>query len=76
MTDHIRTRKALRDIADVAAFDGLLNTLTISEQDKQLMQLHYIEHQDFRFIGDVLGLSESTVRKHHRRILRKITDHL
>ena len=61
---HIETRRYLRRISDVAAFN--------EEQEKQLMQLHYIDKQDFRFIGDKLGLSESSVKRKHREILRTI----
>ena len=69
---HIETRRYLRWISDVAAFNELLDAVILSEQEKQLMQLHYIDKQDFRFIGDKLGLSESSVKRKHREILRTI----
>lgn len=69
---HIETRRYLRQISDVAAFNEVINAVILSEQEKQLMQLHYIDKQDFRFIGDKLGLSESSVKRKHREILRTI----
>ena len=69
---HIETRQYLRRISDVAAFNEVINAVILSEQEKQLMQLHYIDKQDFRFIGDKLGLSESSVKRKHREILRTI----
>ena len=69
---HIETRRYLRRISDVAAFNEVINAVILSEQEKQLMQLHYIDKQDFRFIGDKLGLSESSVKRKHREILRTI----
>lgn len=69
---HIETRRYLRQISDVAAFNEIINAVILSEQEKQLMQLHYIDKQDFRFIGDTLGLSESSVKRKHREILRTI----
>lgn len=69
---HIETRRYLRQISDVAAFNKVINAVILSEQEKQLMQLHYIDKQDFRFIGDKLGLSESSVKRKHREILRTI----
>lgn len=69
---HIETRRYLRQIANVAAFNEVINAVILSEQEKRLMQLHYIDKQDFRFIGDKLGLSESSVKRKHREILRTI----
>lgn len=69
---HIETRRYLRQIANVATFNEVINAVILSEQEKQLMQLHYIDKQDFRFIGDKLGLSESSVKRKHREILRTI----
>ena len=69
---HIETRRYLRQISDVAAFNEVINAVILSEQEKQLMQLHYIDKQDFRFIGDKLGLSESSVKRKHRELLRTI----
>lgn len=69
---HIETRRYLRRIANVAAFNEVINAVILSEQEKRLMQLHYIDKQDFRFIGDKLGLSESSVKRKHREILRTI----
>lgn len=76
MSDHIRARRVLKSIPDVAAFNELLDELTISEQDKLLMRLHYIEGKDFRYIGDLMGFSESSVKKHHKRIIQKVVRHL
>ncbi len=69
---HIETRRYLRQIADVAAFNELLDAVILSKQEKQLMQLHYLDKHDFCYIGDKLGLSESSAKRKHREILRII----
>ena len=73
MSEHIETRKKIKDIADISSFNSLLNATTLSDTDKKLLQLHYIQGKDFRYIGDMLGYSESTIKKKHRKILRKIS---
>ena len=73
MSEHIDTRKKLRGIASVSSFYSLINSATLSQTDKQLLILHYIDGKDFRFIGDTLGYSESTIKKKHRKILAKLS---
>lgn len=69
---HIETRRKLKEIYDVCTFRQLLDTVTISQEDKELMNLHYIEDKDFRFIADQLGYSEATIKRKHRKILKKL----
>ena len=73
MSKHIETRKKLKGIADISSFTSLLNATTLSDTDKSILQLHYIDEKDFRFIGDMLGYSESTIKKRHKKILNKIS---
>lgn len=72
MTDHIRTRQKLKDICLIDTFDGLLEQCTLSDTDKQLLRLHYIQEKDFRYIGDTLGYSEATIKARHKKALRKL----
>lgn len=72
MSKHIETRNKIKSIADISSFSDLLNKSTISDEDKLLLKLHYIQGKDFRYIGDMLGYSESTIKKRHRRILKKL----
>lgn len=74
MSKHIETRRKVKEIADISSFNSLLNSTTLSDIDKQILVLHYIDDKDFRYIGDMLGFSESTIKKRHRRILKKISD--
>ena len=72
MSEHIDTRNKLKGIADISTFTSLIDSVTISESDKQILMLHYIEDKDFNFIGDMLGYSESTIKRKHRKALAKI----
>lgn len=71
-SEHIETRKKIEDIPSVSTFDNLLDSSTLSEEDKHIMRLHYIEDRDFSYIGEELGYSESWLKKRHRKMLKKL----
>ncbi len=73
MSEHIDTRRRLKSIPLISDFNALLNLCTLSEEDKEILRLHYIQEKDFRYIGDRLGYSERTIKERHREALRKIS---
>lgn len=73
MSKHIETRRKLKEIADISSFTSLINAATLSHTDKQLLLLHYIDEKDFQYIGDMLGFSESTIKKRHKKALNKLS---
>ena len=72
MSEHIETRKQIQNIYSVKTFEELLENCILTEDDKTLMRLHYLKGCDFRFIGDTLGFSESTIKRRHKKILQKL----
>ena len=72
MTEHIRVRKKLKEIPLVATFEGLLAECTLSDTDKEILRMHYLQEKDFRFIGDALGFTEATIKARHRKALKKL----
>lgn len=72
MTEHIQTRKKLKGICRVSTFEELLAQCTLSDTDKEILRLHYLQEKDFRYIGDMLGFSEVTVKQRHRKALKKL----
>lgn len=70
--ENIKTRRKLESIPLAADFESLLNLCCMSEENKEIMRLHYIEEKDFRYIGDRLGYSESAMKKRHAKILSKL----
>jgi len=72
MTEHVETRNKLRSIVEIQTFSDLLNRCILSEEDKQIMELHYLHDKDLRYIADFLGYSEGTIKKRHRKILKKL----
>lgn len=72
MSTHIETRSKLKEIHRVQSLNELLDSCVLSNEEKQLIRMHYIEDKDFRYIGDFLGYSEITMKRWHKRILRKL----
>ena len=73
MSSHLDTRRKLKDIPDVSRFDDLLERSTQTDEDKEILRLHYLKGKDFRYIGDTLGYAEVTIKKRHAKALAKLT---
>lgn len=71
---HIETRRLLKAIPTKKEFESILDQSTLTPDDQILLRMHYLEGKDFRFIGDTLGFSESTIKYRHQKALRKIGD--
>lgn len=72
MSDTIETRKRLKSIPTVSRFDDLLEQTTLTDIDKEILRLHYLKGNDFRYIGDTLGYAEVTIKKRHIKALKKL----
>lgn len=72
MSKHIETRNKIKDIPRVSSFTELIDSAMLTEEDKIMLKLHYIDGHDFRYIGDTLGYSESTMKRRHKKALAKI----
>jgi DNA-directed RNA polymerase specialized sigma subunit len=73
LSTHLDTRKRLEAIPSVRRFDDLLNESTLSDEDKEILRLHYLKGKDFRYIGDTLGYAEVTIKKRHVKALSKLS---
>lgn len=72
MSKHIETRKKIKSINRKVDFNSLIEECMLSDKEKQLMRLHYVEDKDFNFIADTLGYTSAGVIKMHKRILNKL----
>lgn len=71
-SEHIKTRNKVKEIASITTFNELLDACTLTDEDKEILKMHYLQGKDFRYIGDALGFAESTVKKRHRKALQKL----
>lgn len=72
MSEHIEVRRRLRNIASVAEFERLLNSRMITETDKKILRMHYVEGKPLGYIADIIGYSKDQIKKRHRYILRRL----
>lgn len=73
MSAHTDTRKKLKQIPKVSTFCELLDSCTLSDEDKLITKLHYIQNKNLGYIADTLGYSESAIKKKHSKILKKLS---
>ena len=73
MSRHIETRRKLQEVPLVSEFEAILNLCTLSDEDKNILRMHYIQKKDFRYIADSLGYSEKTIKQRHKDAQRKIS---
>lgn len=71
MTEHIKTKHILKE--DISVLMRILSNDFISDEDKVLLRLIYIDRQDFNFIADKFNVCEQTIKKRHRLILQKVS---
>lgn len=66
------TRNKIKDISDIKTFENLLNMSTLTEEQKQIIRMFYLEEKSINYIADILGMSAKTVSNKHRKALMKL----
>ena len=72
MTEHISTRKAIRNISDKKKFKEMLDKVILTEEERQIMELHYLKGMSLLQISYQLDYAEVTISRKHKKILNKI----
>ncbi len=72
MSTHVETRKKLKSIPKVSTLVDLLDSCTLTDEDKEIIKMHYIQGKNLGYIADTLGYSESAIKKKHKKILSKL----
>lgn len=70
--ENAETKNKLKNMESVNDFEELLNKLMASEEDKKILIMHYKDGKPLGYIADILGISESSVKKKHSKLLMKI----
>lgn len=70
--ENVETRKKLKGISSVDEFRSILERTMLSEEEKQILILYYKEKKSLAYIADELGMSETTVKRKHRKMLMKL----
>lgn len=72
-TDYIKVKHKVKEIPDIRSFNGLLDASTLSDEDKEIIRLHYLQDKDFGLIADMLGYTDVTVKVKHRKAIMKLS---
>lgn len=72
--EHLKARKKLKDIYRKSDFYNLIEDAMLSDIERQIMIMHYVEKKDFACIADELGFSEIGIIKKHKKILSIISN--
>lgn len=70
--ENAETRKKLKGISSVDEFRSILERTMLSDEEKQILILYYKEKKSLAYIADELGMSETTVKRKHRKMLMKL----
>lgn len=71
--ENAETRKKLKGISSVDEFRSILERTMLSDEEKRiLILLYYKEKKSLAYIADELGMSETTVKRKHRKMLMKL----
>ena len=74
-SDHVKIRRKIQD-QDKFEFESLLDSMMLSDEEEQMMRMHYMKHKTFNQIADELGYSEIGIARMHQRIIKKIRKHI
>ena len=70
--ERIETKKKLQQICSVEEFKQILDKTMLSEEERQILWLYYKDHKSLTYIADILGMSESAIKRKHKKLLMKI----
>ena len=73
MTENVKTRKLLKDIATIDTFNEIINAAMLTDEDRFILTEHYLKGKNFAYIADELGYAEITINKRHCKILQKLS---
>ena len=72
MTERLETRRKLRAVTGVQDFQKILDACVLTEDEKTLLKLHYLDGKNLAYIGDLLGFSEHAMKAKHAKCLDKL----
>lgn len=72
-TEYIEVKHKVKDIPDKRSFHSLLDASTLSDEDKQILIMHYLKDKDLKCIADELGYSDATVKLRHKKAIMKLS---
>ena len=72
-TEYIKIKHKVKNIPDIRSFNGLLEASTLSDLDKEIIRMHYLQEKDFAYIADALGYNQKTIETRHKKAIIKLS---
>lgn len=69
---HIEARNRLKKIELIEDFESLLDMCILSDEDKTILRMVYLQHKTMDCVADELGFSGKTIKNRHKEALRKM----
>lgn len=67
-----KTKDKIKNISDIRDFESLLSRAMITDEQRKILRMIYVEGKPIDVIADEIGLSERTVSNRHSNALKKI----
>lgn len=74
--DNFEVRKKLRSISTYKTFYQMLDGVILSDEERKIIEMFYLENKSLDLIADELKLSKTTVARKHKKILNKLVDNI
>lgn len=68
--DYAEIKKLINSITSIKTFNTVLEDCRLSDEEKQLLKLKYLENKDLTFIADELHVSYATIKRWHKKAIK------
>ena len=72
MSTHLEIKHKVKQIKRRSTFNEIIEDCMLSEKEKQMLKMYYIENKTLDYIADELGYSKAGIIKMHKRSLQKL----
>lgn len=69
-----KVRSKLRSINTYKTFYQILDGVILSDEEKRILEMFYLEGKTLDVVSDELKLSTATISRRHKKILNKLID--
>lgn len=71
MTEHINLKHRIEKMRK-SEIRALLDNVVLSEEERKVIEMIYLERKSLGYIADVTGYSESGIKKIHSRVIKRM----
>lgn len=65
-------KRAILDLKTIDEYNNYMNNIKLSDEQRMIADMAFINGYDYRYIGDKLGYSERTIKAKMLKILSKL----